>query len=188
MILVTGGARSGKSAFAQRLAEQMGGQVVYCATATVTDEEMKHRVEVHRKARPASWLTVEKPLLSAKDLCLLDSKERTIIIDCLATLTSNLLLPETGINGSLVTGEVLSGQLVERISSKVLGALEALVDKAAQVSGQVIIVTNEVGWGLVPGTPLGRLFRDLLGRANQMAAARASKVYLLVAGIPVRIK
>lgn len=149
---------------------------------------MEYRVEMHRRARPARWITVEKPLLNARDLCLLDSGDRTIIIDCLATLTSNLLLPETGINGNLITGAVLGSELVERISAKVLGAVEALVDRAAQASGRVIVVTNEVGWGLVPDTPLSRLFRDLLGRANQIAAERASEVYLLVAGIPVRIK
>lgn len=149
---------------------------------------MWHRVEAHRRARPAEWLTVEKPLLSAQDLALLDRPDRMIIIDCLATLATNRLLLETGVDGELLPPDVVGSALAEQAATRVLEPLGALLDKAACASAKVVMVTNEVGWGLVPFNPLGRLFRDLLGRVNQMAAARASEVHLLVAGIPMRIK
>lgn len=145
-------------------------------------------MEAHRKARPAKWLTVEKPTLSAQDLGLLDSPDKLIIVDCLATLTSNLLLAETGIDGELLPPDVIGSNLAERAAARVLEPMESFLDKAATVSAKTVVVTNEVGWGLVPYNPLGRLFRDILGRVNQMAAARAHEVYLLVAGISMRIK
>lgn len=168
LILVLGGIRSGKSQFACQLAEQLSKKVVVIATCIPSDEEMKIRIQEHKQARPKHWQTIEEP----KDIIpyLKKSTREVILIDCLNIFISNLLL--ASVNQEVILKKISS--LVEVINKK--------------EAGYVIIVSNEVGSCLVPTNKLAREFTDLLGKANQMVSAQAKEVYLLVAGIPVKIK
>ena len=172
-----GGARSGKSSFAEQLARDMsagtGGRVLYAATAEALDEEMRRRIDHHRQQRPAHWDTLEEPLslssrlgpaLEGYDLCLLD---------CLTIWISNMLLAR---EGSVDAEE------------KILAAAAELLGVYEQSSATWVVVSNEVGLSVVPPSALGRLFRDVQGRVNQMFAARADRAYLLVAGLALDLK
>lgn len=173
---VTGGARSGKSRFAERLATRTGRPVVYIATLEPLDDEMVHRIANHRASRPAAWRTVEasRELEAALAGALSDA---CVLIDCLSLWVTNLLLD----------GPELPPQAVSALADDLSARLEALLDLAASRSGPLIVVSNEVGAGLVPEHALGRAFRDLLGWANQRVAARAARAWLLVAGRPIAL-
>ena len=179
LILITGGVRSGKSRFAERLAAQLGGdRVVYIATAEPLDDEMRERIAVHRADRPTGWRTLEAPVdvaAAIEGAAASPTPPRVILVDCLTMLVSNLLLGRDG-------GEE------ETASARVDQQARAISAACARIAPKVIVVTNEVGWGVVPSTPLGRRYRDLLGTANQVLAATSAQVYLLVAGIAVDCK
>ncbi len=175
MIFITGGARSGKSALAERLAREKGGGVVYIATAEAGDSEMRARIEDHRRRRPAEWETVEAPsdLPRAMEEALL--RDQTTLVDCLTVYLSNLMLAQ-GFASS------------ERVLAALEEEMERLVSICRSGNGQVIMVSNEVGMGVVPGNSLARTFRDAAGRANQRLAAVADEVYMCVSGIPLKVK
>ena len=180
LILVTGGARSGKSRLAEEMALTAGGPVVYLATAGGYDGEMAARVRVHRSRRPAGWATLEEPLAVAESLEKADAAGGTLILDCLTLWLTNLLLERYN--------EQATPQTQLLWEREILDAVSVFVDKAKTMPFRVIVVTNEVGLGVVPGNPLGRIYRDLAGRANQLVAAAADAVFLTVSGIPIRIK
>lgn len=181
VVLVTGGVRSGKSAFAERLALQGGKKVIYIATCAPGDEEMAQRVRDHRARRPPSWVTLEEPLRPAPAMREHDGPERCFLLDCLTLLVSNHLVEVAG-----QAGEHLGSGA--HVGERVLAALEEVAATVEVLRADVVVVTNEVGMGLVPEWPLGRLFRDLAGRVNQRFAALADEVYLMVCGIPLRVK
>ncbi|TCL74087.1 adenosylcobinamide kinase /adenosylcobinamide-phosphate guanylyltransferase [Hydrogenispora ethanolica] len=173
-VLVTGGARSGKSRFAEKLAAESAAPVVYVATAAPLDEEMRRRIAAHRERRPPEWETVEEPL----DLAGVLRRSRagtTVLIDCLTLYVSNWLFAHEGEDPA--AREALFGATLHDLAS-------ALRDCPAGV----ILVAGEVGLGIVPENALARSFRDLAGLANQALAAACDQVYLVVSGIPVRIK
>jgi len=182
VVLVTGGARSGKSAFAETLAARRGERVVYVATATAGDAEMADRIARHRARRPGSWRTVEAPLDIVAGLAAVDAGIEAVLVDCVAVWAANRLL---------ALGEPAEDGWWDRV-----GALERVLaeelDRAVTTGlvspWELILVTNEVGFGVVPPTELGRAYRDLLGRLNQAVAARADDVYLVVAGLAVEIR
>lgn len=178
-ILITGGARSGKSRYAQELAQRAGEPVLFVATAEAGDEEMKRRIEEHKLKRPPGWTTLEATTHIGESIQENIGQNRLVIIDCITLLISNLLAR----CGS--ADEPLDAASVEK---EVEREVSGLIEYMRQVDAGFIIVTNEVGLGLVPANDLGRLYRDLLGRANQMLAAFADEVYLMVAGLPVPIK
>ncbi len=173
VVLLLGGARSGKSTYGQKLAEELGQKVLFVATGEALDEEMRARIEAHQKARPPTWRMLELPRHVGKGIAVAAADADVVIVDCLTLLVSNLLGTEAdpGRAGELVGQE-----------------MEQLVDAMNDLAASFIIVSNEVGLGLVPDNPLGRLYRDLLGKANQLVAERADELYLMVAGIPVKIK
>ena len=176
LILVLGGARSGKSRFAQKLAGEIGGEdVLYVATAQAGDGEMEQRIQQHRRERPASWDTVEAPRHVGRAIQSQPRQPAVRLLDCLTLLVSNLLIEFED-----PFGPEAEAALVDEI--------DELATTAQQTSGATIIVSNEVGMGLVPAYPLGRAYRDALGKANQTLAAKADKVYFLVAGLPIRLK
>lgn len=176
LTLILGGARSGKSSYAQDLAMNMSGKVIYVATAEARDDEMKERIAVHRAERPKGWLTVEAPTKVGKALEKTISSADVVLLDCLTLLTSNILLsmPE---NASVA--EVQAAMDVE---------IDELLSVIEQSDAKWIIVTNEVGLGLVPAYALGRTYRDVLGRVNQRLAKAAEEVLFMVAGLPMKVK
>jgi adenosylcobinamide kinase/adenosylcobinamide-phosphate guanylyltransferase len=172
LTLVIGGARSGKSRFAQTLGCH-SRRPVYLATARAEDAEMAARIARHREARPGHWVTFEEPLAIARAVAATAHERDFILIDCLTVWLSNFCWEHR----DETEGEIEAGALGEI----------ARVAEASAVS-EVVLVTNEVGCGLVPESPVGRLFRDLQGWVNQEAARAADRVYHVVAGIPVEIK
>jgi adenosylcobinamide kinase / adenosylcobinamide-phosphate guanylyltransferase len=167
--LVLGGARSGKSRYAQQLAEQ-SRRVLLVATANATDDEMRAKIERHREDRPKEWLTVEEPLELTKVLTAHELDCDAIVVDCLTIFAANLLEAE-GDNDAAIENRI--GALCESL-------------RAAQCT--IVLVSNEVGSGVVPAYPLGRRYRDLLGEINQRVARVADDVVLMVAGLPLALK
>jgi len=169
LILITGGARSGKSRFAVDLAKRLGERVAFIATCVPRDEEMRQRVEEHKKNRPDSWKTIEEETDVASVLQSLPEDCEVAIVDCLTLLVSNLLL---------------TGESEQEISRQV----REIAASTLKLHLTAIVVSNEVGAGIVPENQLGRRFRDIAGLANQILARGAAEVYLLVSGIPLKIK
>ena len=176
LTLVLGGARSGKSTYAEQVAANEGGDsVLYVATAQAFDEEMQARIEKHRAERPASWRTLESPMGVGGAILATPGDEQVILIDCLTVLVSNVLLH-------------FEDPFADAVSTAVQGEVDALLACVETLEAKLIIVSNEVGLGLVPPYPLGRAYRDLLGKANQQLAARAESVIFMVAGLPMVVK
>jgi adenosylcobinamide kinase / adenosylcobinamide-phosphate guanylyltransferase len=164
--LVLGGARSGKSAFAERLVRESGLSPVYVATGQAFDGEMRDRISLHRERRGSEWRTVEEPL----DLCRVLREEATpenaVLVDCLTLWTTNLMMAEADMAKSF----------------------DELVASLLSLRGPVVFVSSEVGLGIVPDNAMARAFRDHAGRVNQMVAAAASQVYFIAAGLPMVLK
>lgn len=180
LTFILGGARSGKSTLAESRAREFGDSVIYCATAKILDDEMKQRVELHRSRRPEGWQTVEAPNDAAEKLkaALSEHHADCVLLDCLSVLTSNVLLS--------LDENVGEAEAFAALRERELDALLDLIRETPRTHW--IIVSNEVGMGVVPAYKLGRTYRDLLGRANQTAAAAAGEVIFMIAGIPMKIK
>lgn len=169
IIFILGGARSGKSSYATKLAKGLGKKVAFIATCQPLDKEMRKRIALHKERRSVNWQTFEEPLGLSSLLKKNSTKFEVFLIDCLTLLVSNLLLKNFKEN--TIEGEI----------NKILSILKKTKAKS-------IIVSNEVGLGIVPKNHLGRRFRDLAGRINQMVAEKSDEVFFLVSGIPWRIK
>lgn len=166
--LVLGGTRSGKSKLAEGLAANFGRPVIYIASASPIDKEMRARIERHRRRRPASWRTVEAGADLADVVAAHSRDDNVILVDCLSLFVAALAAQQ---------GE-----------GSVLKAVKALVKAAKVGRAETIFVSNEVGMGIVPAFPAGRAYRDLLGEANQLVAGAADRVYLAVAGLALLLK
>ncbi len=178
LTLVLGGARSGKSAAAVRMAEQgCGDNVLYVATADPGDEEMQLRIDKHRAERSAEWRTVEARHSVGQAIRRQPGRYSSVVVDCVTLLVSNLLVDQA---------DPYAEEVLERVEQEIGALVEAA--RALPPHCDTIVVSNEVGTGLAPVTPLGRAFRDRLGQANQRLAAAADRVVLMVAGIPVVLK
>lgn len=172
LIFVTGAARSGKSFFAENLAAAMGSKVTYIATCVPGDDEMRDRVARHRARRPLNWTTVEEDINPALVIREFDEPGRIFLLDCLTLLVSNIILQSD----------------IEPDEEEILQRITELAKVSCESEAHVIIVSNEVGWGIVPGDPLSRLYRDVMGRANQIMVSYADEAYLTIAGIPIELK
>jgi len=170
LVFVTGGARSGKSRFAQSLAESRPGPLLYVASAEPGDPEMTERIARHRAQRGPRWRTLEEPLNVAERLPAEASGTGGVLFDCLTIWLANLFEEHA------------------RNSEAVLGELDRLLAVVAELSVPVVVVANEVGGGIVPENSLARAFRDLAGLASQRLAAAAAEAWLVVAGLPLRLK
>lgn len=167
--LVLGGVRSGKSRYAQQLAAR-ADRVVFVATATACDEEMHRKIERHRQNRPAGWLTIEEPLELPQVLAKHAPDHDAMVVDCLTLYTANLLKAAGG-----------SHEIVAHRMNELCAALRS-------AECPIVLVSNEVGSGVVPASESGRAFRDWLGEINQSVAAVADDVVLMVAGLPLALK
>lgn len=174
LTLILGGARSGKSALAQKLAAGGGGRVLYVATAEAGDEEMEARIAAHRAARPAAWQTLEAPRDAGQAIRRAEGGEAVVVVDCITLLIANAMAP---LGNAPLPDPAAAGR-----------ELEGLLEAYGRSPAEWIVVSNEVGLGVVPEAPLGRAYRDVLGRANQCLAAAADAVLFLVAGIPIEVK
>jgi adenosylcobinamide kinase/adenosylcobinamide-phosphate guanylyltransferase len=172
-IFITGGARSGKSRFAEQLATGYGAPLGYLATAQPLDDEMGQRIRKHRQRRGDDWHTLEEPLHLAQTLAVNDGRFNVILVDCLTLWLSNLLLCE---------------ELDEETETRAMDEVQRLATTLRGMTTPVIIVSNEVGMGIVPENRLARLFRDIAGQANQIIAAAADEAWLVASGIPLRLK
>jgi adenosylcobinamide kinase/adenosylcobinamide-phosphate guanylyltransferase len=185
---ITGGARSGKSAYAEQLAAALDRPVTYVATAEAGDPEMVERIAKHRLRRPASWTTVEEPRAVAGLLEKIGQRDQTVLIDCLTLLITNLLYQDWPLQHSGDSTGVLSASVTEQIEDRVMTEVRRLAEAAGSGNARVILVSNELGLGLVPASPEARLFRDLAGWANQTMAARADRALMLVSGLALDLK
>ncbi|MDE0167937.1 MAG: bifunctional adenosylcobinamide kinase/adenosylcobinamide-phosphate guanylyltransferase [bacterium] len=172
LVLVLGGARSGKSTAAERMARD-GGRVLFIATAEALDEAMRRRIASHRRYRPDHWDTLEEPIHVGDAVRPLIGRYDTFVLDCLTLWVSNLLLADEEDSG-------VEGMILETV-----GRLLDLIDEGG---GRWILVSNEVGQGIVPASALAREYRDVLGRVNQLVASRADKAYLMVAGLALDLR
>ena len=180
-ILILGGARSGKSTYAEKLAAEIGGDsVLYVATAEAGDDEMRSRIKKHQSERPSTWDTLEAPIEIGERIKKEWTGQSCILIDCLTLLVSNILLDNPEIEDTTVDANL--------VQEKVLLELKSLITAVDNLDTSTIMVSNEVGLGLVPPYELGRIYRDVLGRANQYMASNVNDVYFLVAGLPMKVK
>jgi adenosylcobinamide kinase/adenosylcobinamide-phosphate guanylyltransferase len=179
-ILVIGGAGSGKSHFAQELALKLGGPVLFVATAEAGDEEMRQRIKAHRRKRSTTWRTLEVTTDVGKRIREKIGSAQVVIVDCVTLLVNNIFTQYSDQSDKPIDAPLIEQGVVAEIGE--------LIEGIKRLDASFIIVTNEVGLGVVPANRLGRLYRDLLARANRMLAQAADEVYLMVAGLPVLIK
>ena len=172
-IFILGGARSGKSRYAQELAGKLSNKVLFVATGEALDEEMQARISHHKKDRPESWRTLEAPTNIGRQIEQQIGGAEVVLIDCLTLLVSNLLADKPDYS---------------KAEKQVMAEINELIACIDKLDSSFIIVSNEVGMGLVPETRLGRIYRDMLGKANQLIAQHASKVYFMAASIAVKLK
>lgn len=176
IVLVTGGSRSGKSAFAEQYAAKFGKKIAYVATAQVYDDEMQHRVDLHQARRPSEWQTYECPFAAEKAVSEAGACHDMILFDCITLYITNVLLADYREHEIAKHYEVVET------------AIHKLIESAKKIEATTVFVTNEVGSGIVPGDALSREYRDLAGLANQLIANEAEEVYLVTCGIATELK
>ncbi len=176
LIFLLGGARSGKSHYAESWAREEGENVLFVATAQATDADMRQRIADHQATRPPDWHTLVAPKNTAQQIAASAFAHDTLILDCITLMTSNILL------------SLPKPASQQEANEAALREIDRLLEVQRQSEATWLVVSNEVGMGVVPPTRLGLLYRDMLGRANQRMAAGADELLLLVAGIPWRLK
>ena len=183
IIFCTGGARSGKSEFAETLALSKEGQKGYIATGRAYDEEMKHRIHLHQERRKQVWNNYEIPCAMSAEIQNILDECSVVLVDCLTMWTTNLLLED---------GEFTSQEDINFRERAILSEVHAVLDVIRSYKGDnektVIFVTNEIGLGIVPENKLARIFRDIMGRVNRMVAAEADEAYMTISGMTIDIK
>ncbi|NLN47880.1 MAG: bifunctional adenosylcobinamide kinase/adenosylcobinamide-phosphate guanylyltransferase [Clostridiales bacterium] len=182
-ILVTGGARSGKSTFSETTAKSYGERILYIATAIPFDDEMKDRIEKHKEKRNSKWTTIESFEDIAGIIRNMGDKYDCIILDCITVMVTNQIL--NYFDYDLAGLDIGDFNKVENI---LVPRINDLLIEIAKTKSAAVLVTNEVGWGIVPENFVARAFRDIYGRINQILGEGADEVYLTVCGIPIKIK
>jgi len=177
IILITGGVRSGKSKFAESLLKDKE-DVVYIATARICDHEMEERIKAHRESRPTYWKTIETTYHLKNAI----KEENYYLLDCLTNLISNIMYDYTR------DLECLNMEIQKKVEDIIISEINQLILKIREKDSNLIIVTNEVGFGIVPDNPIGRMFRDIQGKVNQWVAQLSDQVYMVICGIPIRLK
>ncbi|BBM45914.1 bifunctional adenosylcobinamide kinase/adenosylcobinamide-phosphate guanylyltransferase [Leptotrichia trevisanii] len=194
LIFVTGGAKSGKSKFSEELILRLNNgkqENVYLATSLVFDEEMKEKVRLHKERRQNNWITVEtyknfENNLNKYFLKVENEIKNNMLVDCLTNMITNIIFEEKDVDWNNFDKKSYV-QIVEKLNKNVENSVNELLNVANQFEN-IVIVSNELGMGLVPNYPLGRYFREIAGKMNQVVADRADEVYFVVSGIPMKIK
>lgn len=181
--LIVGGARSGKSSYAEECAKNQTDKVVYLATAIVTDEDMKNRIEKHRQDRPSFWHTIERyrdfsEIVNYQDFI----EAEVLLLDCLTVMTTNIMFDEHK------DYDIISKEKLKDIENLIIAEIDELIAISRENDKSLIMVTNEVGMGLVPAYKLGNYFRDIAGRVNRHVATCADEVTFVAVGIPLKLK
>ena len=183
VVLITGGARSGKSRAAEKMCIDTNTSVGYIATAVATDDDMRMRILRHRRQRPDSWITIEQ----YKDFAAVGKDERflqcdVLLLDCITAMITNHMM-DSGLDF-----DTCGIDAVNRLEDEIRAEVDALIGAARANSKQLILVTNEVGMSVVPAYRMGNLFRDIAGRINAHIAEQADSVYCMISGLPLKLK
>ena len=182
IILVTGGARSGKSNYAEQLCKNQNNNTAYIATSIAFDKEMEDRVRKHQESRPSEWKTYEIYKDIFKIIKDLDIKHSTIILDCVTLLVNNLMFSYN------IDIDQASQNQINELESYIKEQVKLLLQEIRKTNLYFVIVTNELGMGVVPGNRLSRVYSDIVGRINQQISLESDEVYFVVSGIPMKIK
>lgn len=183
IVLVTGGARSGKSTYAESYLKKTGNVIGYIATGVAFDIGMEDRIKKHIAARPSEWETFEKPTNVYELIPEVSMKCDTVILDCITVMINNIMFERTDINWDKVGYDV-----IDIIEDNIQNQLSKLVAEIRKTDLNFVMVTNELGMGIVPENRLARIYRDIAGRANQYLGKISDEVYFVVSGIPMKIK
>jgi adenosylcobinamide kinase / adenosylcobinamide-phosphate guanylyltransferase len=182
IVFITGGARSGKSRFAETLCADKN-DVLYVATAIGFDDEMRDRIARHRSQRNPSWETVECYRNFSDEISSKLVGHRAIILDCITLMINNIMVVDSGVdwdNAGVAAADTIEREIVKEVSD--------FIAIAHDFEGETLVVSNELGLGLVPPSPLGRHYRDIAGKVNQLLASKSDEAYLMISGLPVKIK
>jgi len=182
LITVTGGARSGKSSFAEELAQKAGGRILYVATALAIDDEMTDRINMHRLRRGDVFFTVEGYKDLGSKICEHKENVSVALIDCITIMITNLMLDE---NTDFDNCEISK---INEIECKIINEIDNIISALDDLPFNVIVVTNEIGFGVVPENRFARIFRDIQGRVNQRLTLASNEVYIVFSGLPLRLK
>lgn len=183
IVLITGGARSGKSTFAEKSVKEIDKKTAYIATAIAFDEGMKDRIKKHILQRPSDWITYEKHTEIHKIVDEVNKNNDVVLLDCITVLITNTMFEDSNINFDTIDYDNLG-----KIEKKIQNDLYLMIEAFKKTKLTVFLVTNEVGQGIVPENKMARVFRDIAGRMNQYLASEADEVHYVVSGIPMKIK
>lgn len=184
IIMITGGARSGKSTFAEELCLKKGKKLAYIATANIYDDEMRHRVDLHKKRRGEQWTNFEIPLRIEPYMEELKQHD-FILVDCMTMLILNYMFQ---LGYDLEDDAKINQKIYESVEKDTLNFIEDFLNQIGDTNSSCVFVTNEIGLGIVPESKLSRLYRDIVGKANQILAQRSKEVVCVISGIPIKIK
>lgn len=182
IITVTGGARSGKSSFGENLLKKSNGRKGYIATATPFDSGMKDRIKKHQASRPKEWQTFELPYEISSHIYEIAQSCDIVILDCITVFSSNILFEKE------LDWEKISYKKISILENKIIQEIQQIIKNARQYNLKLVIITNEVGSGIVPGNRLSRVYRDIAGRVNQKLSELSDEVYVTISGIPLKLK
>ncbi|QJA09637.1 bifunctional adenosylcobinamide kinase/adenosylcobinamide-phosphate guanylyltransferase [Romboutsia sp. CE17] len=182
IILVTGGARSGKSSFAESLCKDRNNKTAYIATSIPFDDEMKARVKKHKNSRPSEWKTYEIYKNIYSIIQEISKEHETVILDCVTLLVNNLMF------NSDINVDNANQEEINALELYIKDQVNKLLDEVKATDLYFVMVTNEIGMGVVPGNKLSRIYSDIVGRINQLIASRSDEVHFVVSGIPMKIK
>lgn len=181
IIFITGGARSGKSTFAENLSKKYNKNTTYIATLNFIDKEMKERIKKHKERRNSNFTVIEA-YKNFSEIFKFIPKDNIILLDCVTNMVNNFLFERE------IDFDNISSKEINTLETTINKEFDILIDEIKKHENDTILVTNELGMGLVPPYALGRVFRDIAGRVNQKLASEASEVYFVVSGIPMKIK
>lgn len=182
IITVTGGARSGKSSFGENLLKERQGKKGYIATATPFDVGMKERIKNHQASRPKTWQTFELPYEISSQIHEISKTCDIVILDCITVFSSNILFEKE------YDWETISYKEIFLLEKKIIDEIQQIIEKARQYNLDLVVITNEVGSGIVPGNRLSRVYRDIAGRINQKLSELSDEVYVTISGMPLKLK